>query len=176
MLTNVTNDNQTSLSIPVTFYFWSILLLNSKENMICACVLFSLCACQAVHVRATSLCGGFMRPLGGCDNQTRVMEPQTNCSVLFFFPWWLLAVGRASRHPGSSGWGVLVPQSHGQELRGEGGVRAGQQPQVPEAQETEGRCGLLHHPLCRKGKKTLLQFTVSASSRVKVEMPCPEWL
>lgn len=57
----------------------------------------------------------------------------------------------SSRNPGSPRWGVLVPQSHGQELRGEGPAGAGDAPQIPQTQETEGRGRLLHHPLRWKG-------------------------
>ncbi len=62
----------------------------------------------------------------------------------------------SSRNPGPPRRGVLVPQSHGQELRGEGPAGAGDAPQIPQTQETEGRGGLLHHPLRWKGVDVLL--------------------
>lgn len=64
--------------------------------------------------------------------------------------------GESSRNPRSPGRGVLVPQSHGQELRGEGPAGAGDAPQIPQTQETEGRGRFLHHPLRWKGADMLL--------------------
>lgn len=81
------------------------------------------------------------------------MKTFFNCNPCFVFP------GKSSRNLGSPGWGVLVPQSHGQELRGEGPAGTGNASQVPQTQETEGRGWFLHHPLRWKGVDELLGWT-----------------
>lgn len=54
---------------------------------------------------------------------------------------------KPSRYPSSARWGVLVPQSHWQDVHWQGSAGAGKSHQVPETPSAQRQSRLLHHSL-----------------------------